>query len=539
MRPLKFGVAVFMLLYLNAGMLAQNLSDAGRRMLVANASIEQLEDFLSQNMSGAKRRAFNAKLLELADNYEFYSTFGDEGSRAAFLNLCTDDSIPVVSDLPEHSFGRALTASEYAAALGSRENVSVTVKNLRRGDYTFSDGAWHCTLSFDKQLSYNDANGVLFSIDEYYGTDLHVEISCVYDNDADSFRIESISSSIDSAYPDLPESFDVLEKSCEADAKLKVAGRHLRFNSFDQAFVPKGAVNAWNDDIRLKRNYYARTEKYDYFSQSYHATHFRAKVHAGYAAGGSLKVSGETAFSKKKSIGWQAGAELGYTVPVGRVLTIGLFAGAGYSFSSLDLAVSDISYSYRMNGSCGSSYNRNYHISLAEDKLSFKDVYVPVYLNFDIRLMKGLLLGVDVGAKIYFSGITHAAPFHITGTVSGDAPSFTEADAVGDFDISGSSFLYPGSYSRDKIDYSLTAGLSLSYDLWSGLVWIYARCSFEMGLTDLHKSDGIAWFSEDTAYPVVYSPLGGGSNVVSRSFAGCVSYRRQAIWPELGMMFKF
>ncbi len=514
MRPLKFGVAVFVLLYLNVGMQAQNLSDAGRR-------------------------AFNAKLLELADNYEFCSTFGDEGSRIAFLNLCTDDSVPVVSDLPEYSFGRTLTASVYAAALSARENVSVTVKNLRRGDYEFSDGTWHCTLSFDKQLSYNDANGVLFSIDEYYGTDLHVEISCVYDNETESFRIERISSSISSDIPNLPDTFDVLEKSGEADARLKVAGKHLRFNSFDQAFVPKGAVNPWNDDIRIKRNYYARTEKYDYFSQSYSTTHFRAKVHAGYAAGSSLKVTGETAFSKKKSVGYQFGAELGYTVPVGRVLTIGLFAGAGYSFSSLDLAVSDISYSYRMNGSFGLPYDRTYHISLAEDRLSFKDVYVPVYLNFDIRLMKGLLLGVDVGAKIYFSGITHADPFHIKGTVSGNAPSFTEADAVGDFDISGTSFLAPGSYSRGKLDYSLTAGLSLNYDLWSGLVWLYARCSFEMGLMELHKSDGIAWFSEETAYPVVYSPLDGGSNIVSRSFADCVSFRRQAIWPELGMMFKF
>ncbi len=476
---LKFGATVFVLLYLNVGMQAQGLSDA-------------------------KRRAFNAKLLELADNYEFYSTFSDEGSIGAFLSLCTDDSVPVVSDLPEHSFGRTLTASEYAEVLAARENVSVTVKNLRRGDYELSDGVWHCTLTFDKQLSYNDVNGVLFSIDEYYGTDLLVEISCVYDNETECFRIEGISSSIDSEISDLPDEFDVLEKSSEADAKLKTAGKHLRFNSFDQAFVPKGAVNPWNDDIRIKRNYYARTEKYDYFSQSYSTTHFRAKVHAGYAAGSSLKVTGETTFSKKKSVGYQFGAELGYTIPVGRVLTIGLFAGTGYSFSSLDLAVSDISYSYRMNGSCGSPYNRNYHISLAEDKLSFKDVYVPVYLNFDIRLMKGLLLGVDVGAKIYFSGITHAEPFHVTGTVSGDAPSFTEADAVGDFDISSTHFLFPGSYSRGKLDYSLTTGLSLSYDLWSGLVWLYARCSFEMGLAELHRSDGIAWFSEETAYPCIH-----------------------------------
>ncbi len=494
----------------------------------------------AQDLSNARRRSFNAKLLKLAGSYEYCAAFGDRADRASFLDLCIDSSAPVVSDLPEHSFGKTLTAEEYADVLSARENVMVSLKNIKRGDYSFSDGVWRCKLSFDKQLSYNDVNGVLFSIDEYYGADLHMEFSCVYDERKDDFLIESIVSSVDSDTPDLPETFDVLEKSDERDDRLLADGKPLRFNSFGQAFIPKGSVTPWNDDVRIRKNYYARTEKYDYFTNSYKSTRFRAKIRTGYAAGGSLKITGGDELSTKKSSGWQFGAELGYAIPVGRGFTVSLFTGAGYSFSSLDLAAGDISYSYRLNNSAGVAYDRSYHISVAENKLSFKDIYVPVYLNFDIRLAKGVLLGLDVGARVYFTGITHADLFHVAGTVSGNAPSFTESDAVGDFDLYVSKFLYPGSYSRGKMDYSLTAGISLSFDIYSGYVWVYARCGYETGIANLHESAGAVWFSENSVFPVVYySQHDGWSNVVTRSFADCVSYKRQALWPELGMMFKF
>lgn len=493
----------------------------------------------AQTLTTAQRRSYNAKLLELADSYSFSSTFYDESSRNAFLGLFVDGDSPVVSDMMEHSFGKAIPASEYASEFSSRQSVSVIVSNLRRGDYRFERGAWHCTLSFDKQISYNDENGVLFSTQEYYGAPVQCEISCVYDKADGVFKIESISSSVLSDVKDLPDTFDVLEKSNAEDAKLKVDGKPLKFNSFDQAFVRKNAIDAWNDDVRIKREYYARTDRYDYFRQSYRFTHFRARVHASLAAGGSMKVTSETPFSTVKSTGYQAGAELGYTVPAGKVLTIGLFAGAGYSYSSLHLGMSDISYSYMVAASSGIPYTRKYDISIAEDRLSFKDIYVPVYLNFDIRLMKKLLLGIDAGVKFYFTGVTHADPFHVSGTVSGDLASPSAEDSFGDFDISTSSFLYPGSYSRDKYDYSFMAGLSLNYDVYAGLVYVYAKCDFEMGLKDLHKGFGTSWFSEESVYPVIHSSLGGGSNVVSRSFANNVSYRRMAFWPEIGLMFKF
>ena len=99
-------------------------------------------------------------------------------------------------------------------------------------------------------------------------------------------------------------------------------------------------------------------------------------------------------------------------------------------------------------------------------------------------------------------------------------------------------FLYPESYCNST-SMSLLGGLSVNYNVLKQNLFVYAKFSYEMGIGAVHESDEALYFSEgNSVYPLVYSGRL-GEDVATRSFMGCVSFTRQAMWLELGLMFKF
>ena len=86
---------------------------------------------------------------------------------------------------------------------------------------------------------------------------------------------------------------------------------------------------------------------------------------------------------------------------------------------------------------------------------------------------------------------------------------------------------------------SLVGGLGLNYNLLKQYLFLCVKFSYELGFTDVHKSNENNYFNAaDQVYPMVYSARL-KENVATRSFMDCVSYKRQAMWLELGLMFKF
>ena len=77
----------------------------------------------------------------------------------------------------------------------------------------------------------------------------------------------------------------------------------------------------------------------------------------------------------------------------------------------------------------------------------------------------------------------------------------------------------------------------MNVNLLRNSLFVYGKWAYEMGLTDVHKSDENPLYRTDAFYPMVYSAHK-NMNIATRSFMDCVSYKRKAMWLEFGIMFK-
>lgn len=496
----------------------------------------------AQTLTNRQKRDMNMKLLDLVEKYEMYAAVYDKATVYSFIDLFASKDAEVYNDMLEFPASVPVSAEDYVKKLSERENVGVVVKNVSHGEYFYEGGAWHSIVTFGKSILYNDANGVLFSSEEFYGKDYSVSMDCVYDAARKRFVIASIDGEMVSDVAHLPQTFDVIERNTKNDDKLSVGGKPLKFNSFGQAFTPSGAVRPWNDDVRIRKTVSASTGNYELMKLDFKYTRFRAKARFSCSAGPAFKVSSPVEFGENKSFGYEAGVDLGFAFPLGRKMTMSVFTGLAYSSGSLSLSVGGYDYSYMTTSAGGHPYIRRYSIDRITEGVKYDDISVPLYLNFDHKLTADLLLSWNVGAKLYIHGKTSVVPHHVKASVSGDFSGggiASQEDALGEIDKDFSAFLFPGSYGRNDFDMSLVAGLSLSYNVYNGLVFAYVKVNYEYGISEMYSSDNKPFYVEDEVFPLVYTSSGGGQNVAVRSLWECISYRRQAFWPELGVMFKF
>lgn len=515
----------------------------GIRYLIAILAVLPCLSMSAQTLTSREIRSYNYMILNLMEDYEQYDGVFDDNSVAAFRSLFIDDNAPIQSDILEYKFGKSIPVSEYISQLSEKENTQTIIKNLVRGDYYMKDGACHCVVTFDKSISYNDSNGVLFSMEEYFGKDLTVKVTCVYVQDAEKFKIESISTEMTSPVMPLSDKFDVLEKSSDDDDRLTIGGSPLVFNSFGQAFISGGSLKPWNDDVRIVKHDVSKVHnnRYNYYNLSYKFTRFRLKARAAYAVGGVFNVKSNTEMSSHNSFGFEAGLDIGYAVPLGRSVTFNIFTGVGYQSSTLEMFNDGYSYQYNQLSYGGHNYVREYLIETSSESVIHNDLVIPAYLSFDIKLFKRLLLNMDVGMKLYLNQSVGSTPFHVEGRVSGlDSNLAKKEDALGNIDKDYTEFLFPGFYENTPdMTYSVMAGLGLSVDICKGRLYFNAKCRYELGLVNVRD------FADENDYlnmalpPVIYSSLNGGENIATQSFVNSVEYKRTGIWPEVGLMFKF
>lgn len=491
-----------------------------------------------QTLTTKQQRNMNMRLLELVEKYEMYSLAYDKAAVYSFIDLFENKDTEVYNDMLEFP-EKAVPVETYIRNLSKQENISVVIKNVGRGDYEYLEGAWHCAITFEKEISYNDANAVLFSSSEYYGKDYVLTLDCKYIADKDRFVIAGIDGKMNSSVPHLPAEFDVIAYNTKQDNKLSSGGNPLKFNSFDQAFVPKNAIRPWNDDVRIKRTISAATDKYELVRLNFKYTHLRAKAKFTCSAGSVFSLSSPVDFSTKKSFGYEIGADFGYAIPFGKRMTMSIYTGIAYSSSKLSLTSGGYEYSYMTSSHSGEIYNRSYKIESMTEGVNYSDIVVPLYFQFDHRLTKDLLLSWDLGIKAYFNVGIKLTPYHVKAVVSGDLANPSPEDAFEEIDRDFSAFLFPANYGRAAADLSAVAGFGLNYNVYKGLVYVYAKVSFEYGVTKIHASENSPIYSEDGMYPLVYSSMDGGKNIATRSYWDCISFHRQAFWPELGVMLKF
>jgi len=494
----------------------------------------------SQTLTNKDQRHMNLRLLSLIEQYESNATVYDEAARYAFMDMYKDMTAEVYSDLMDYEAGQKISVEEYMNTLLKKQNVTIAMKNVSRKPYEWKDGAWHTTVTFEKSMTYNDENSILFSTEEQYKSDYQISLNCMYDVESDRCYITSIDGSLPDSVTIVPRRFTIINHNSENDDRLTYNEKPLTFNSFNQAFVAEGKLEGWHQDIRIKADTLAKGHSYSLVNLRYKRKPWRMKARYAMTMGDAFEVSSPVNFNAVTSSATEMGIDLGLAVS-GRTTSFGFYVGAAMATSELSFEAGGYNYSYATTDSQGVGYSRNYNITKMTEGVKYSDIVIPAYISLDQRLFKAVTLGFSVGAKVYLNGETEVTPYHMEGSVSGRYTTGTvntgASDQFGDISGDYTAFLYPNSYTRNSTDLSVMGGVTLNVNLLRNSLFVYGKWAYEMGLTDVHKSDENPIYSADSMFPMVYSAHK-NMNIATRSFMDCVSYKRKAMWLEFGIMFK-
>jgi hypothetical protein len=352
----------------------------------------------------------------IAKGYEAYATVnGDEG-RAQFVALFTSDRVQVCNDLIGLSDANTLPVGRYADLFGAADitNKIVSVKNLTISEEPRkTEGQWHVTVSFDKQLSYYNSCGVFFSTHEFYDADYKMKAFIVYDEATESCLIERITGGVRTLKDDLPEDYFVVkmsEKYAEYDQKLSYHRIPLKFNSAKQVIMPgmldiNGFTNSNPEVVRLIPNSNdcgVVTIDYKFKPGIDEASPMRLKFHFDLPMGGTLKADGDDLMSNSSSSGIGFGLDFGYKfLDMGSFRLYG-FAGLGLSMETLELGYSENDYKYDTDGEAdidGSKYVRHYINLKLNQKMSLTSLTIPVYANAEYAFTRDMAVYANLGLR--------------------------------------------------------------------------------------------------------------------------------------------
>lgn len=519
----------------------------------------------AQNLTNPESRKLNTMVLDIIDRYEDFSGVYDEDSEYEFLRLFQRPDVPVYAGdlLLGYSHKESLPASEYAVKLlDFAQNVSVSISKVRKEQPYYEDGLWYVPVRLQKSVEYTDGSLILSS-DVYYEDKFDLTLLMACDLENDRCRISSIVGSIDSDKV-FPMNFLVIRKpersysNLSLEDMLTVDGRKLEYNRLDYAIVPEGGLdtddfNEMKYEVRIDSEVVDSTFRHKEVVYDFEKTRGRFKIRNKFAPMSAYKMTAVPEGISDKSWSYELGFDLGFGVPVGPTggSRFGLFIGAALNYSSLVLTNTGLEYdyvlgSYNSNASAGSSLvgQTEYRFSLnsVAENISFLDIMVPLYMSLDHRLgRKGRVwLNWNLGVKAYvntgdFLNLDNSSYFAEGNLVVRDV---INAQTMYNENFNGEyyQFLSPCSYSKSFIELSAAANAALHIRL-SRSAFLTLGAGYELGLTDSHVASRTDYYKSGSLYPFVTDAY---DNVVaSHSMYESVSFKRQALWLDLGFMFKF
>ena len=506
----------------------------------------------AQSVTNSQRRHINSKVLNVIEEYERLVTVHDEEAQYYFQNLFVDGAQIFCDMIGFPSYLSKISVAEYVNLVSTvSTSTTIVIKDVKKGEMTYSGGVWNIPVTFSKSVSYIDNNGYAFSTEEYYGKDFEITMSLVYDQDTDLCRIESIDGAIvsDAKFPE--GRFFILEKETVDNAssktkkffeELDVNGAPVTYNIYGQAVMPSGRPEVNDIDVVVNIDTLTRGFNYDVVNFDFKRRSSRLKVRYGIAPFGAYNVTTSQEVIHQ-SDAMEAGLDFGTTWRAGRAAKMGFFFGAGLSMSNLNLSLATpVKYSYRTSLlDQTSNLFRNYTVAMElsslSEKLSFMDIVVPVYFEIEHRAGKHVLISWNFGLKAYYNLKTSFSPYSVTGNlkISEDVSSaLTNVDFAETFD----KFLSPVSYKRNPFDISAAANLGIDVNLFKRVLYLSVKGGYEYGLTNSYYASGKKLYDKGAfIYPVVYDVLGEKFYAMHSAISN-TSYHRQAIWLQFGLKIK-
>ncbi len=365
-------------------------------------------------LSVTESRKFRLEAFRALSDYERYVQWAnDERYLETAMELFESANAPHYNDLLGIAEADAdtLPIAEYLNTLGMyAEQVNIKLKDFKMSPITFKDGKWVLDVTFYKEINYT-AKGcdILFSNYYYDNVDYKMTARFVWDEARQSCLIRSIDGSIASKKPRLGTDYAVIKRQSEHDDHVSIDGHKLSFDpDFRQALVPskavEGKVSYPDPDMTVTTN--RRDRSCPIYSFSYRLKSWRVKPYFTLGMGSYYNMTTNTNFTldNNSSSGMEFGVDVGYALPMLSRLKIALYAGLGLSSSKLDLGITGGSFEYVTDQDIdGDRYRRQYSdVNLTQD-MSFKDLIIPVYAEFELPVAGRVTAYIDLGLKMYMA----------------------------------------------------------------------------------------------------------------------------------------
>ena len=506
---------------------------------------------MAQTLTNREKRHINDRLLALIQEYEMTSDLFDYDEEHIFLSLFVNDQVPVTCDVIGFpGYLDHMPVSEYVAAIKSEAlTFMVKVKDVVKGEMKPVGNGYEIPVQFRKSISYFDRNKYMFSTEQYYQTDLIMNMTVSYDVDTDLCLITGLEAEIE-AEKEFPRGrFYVVNKSdiYDVDSKyhkyvdrLKIGNSTITYNENDQAFLIPGEPTAGDIDVTVVPDTLKSGFNYDVVKFSFDKQTSRLRLHTAVAPFGSYNVETPSYISSKTNA-FEAGLDIGFTWNAGKASKMGFYFGAGVSMSYIGMSLDHISYGYEtsvMVPTSTSAYDQFkdmsiwYEISSAQEQMKFTDVYVPIY--FELEHMAGtyLMISWNFGIKGYCN-------MYVTSAYTLDGSVKIDDNASKSFKIENGPFIHPLSYSRSPFDVSAFGNLGVDINLFRQKTYFSLKAGYEYGFRPSYSKDGLDYYDQsNNIYPVVYNPIGNGNNVAFHSMITKLSFQRRAVWIQAGFKFK-
>lgn len=361
----------------------------------------------------------NADALKMVLDYKAQANINKP---RRFVRLFANEDMQIYNDLLGLSTQKTLSVKNYRTLM-EKEALYPTIKvqNFRKNKIYKENGLWMMDITFEKELSYTDKCGVLFSTEEYYGEYHIINMSLVWDENLQTCTIAKLSGKNNSTVKALTDYKVIVAADDAKDQKrernVRVDGRHLKFNSFSQCIIPANAKIEYVNDDDMKFELVQNETGCEVYSIAYNPMSMRLKPH--YNIGVVPFGKSANGLSLSKSIHHEFGLDLGYMIPTNGLFQMGFYAGVGFASSSVVLGMDTIHYHYQAGSEAdidGDSYTRHYTIERASQKLSMKDLTIPIYLDFNFHVHKIVSLYLDLGIKNYINLSANLSD--LTGTYS-------------------------------------------------------------------------------------------------------------------------
>ena len=497
----------------------------------------------AQTLTNSERRHINSKVLTLIEDYERIATLYDEEAEYFFETLFErgPESMVFCDMIGSEPYLQTIPVSEYIRQLRSyASTVTTVIKDVKKGTMSYRNGRWHIPVNMKKSFTYIDKDGYTFSVEDYHNSDIDIRMNLIYDPVSDVCVIESIDGDLqsDKKFPEgrffiVSRSNDMSSRYLKHFSSLKVGDNGVEFNEFGQAVLPSGEGHVDDIDIEVRTDTLSKGFNYDVVSFDFKARKSRLKLRYGYSPN-AFKVNNVPDVLDVKAPAMEFGVDFGVASSLGRNAKLGIYTGAGLMLSSLNMTQNtNVRYTYstvRLNEKdmLWEPVNVTYDIESANQKVSYMDLFVPLYFEVEHRIGNYLMISWSLGAKGYYNLNVNASDLNINFKSSESQSLQTMNKSFGS-----------GFYKCSPFDASAFANLGLDVNILKKRIYFMVRAGYEYGLMTTYKSDLAPYFKSGSgsSYPVIYDAAN-NQHVMVHPMVNGLEFSRRGFWISGGIKFK-